>query len=666
MHTDKLVFSLRIALRGGIYLEEDIRKAMEYALQAGYDDICLFTPGEEASRGYCTPAELDEWMVGARLLKEKALQAGLSFSVNPWNTLSHEDRGRTLREGQNFTTMVDMEGNPAAVVACPLCENWRAWLLETYTTIARELQPYILWVEDDFRLHNHSPLAWGGCFCALHMDEYSRRAGKTLTRQAFAKGMLAPGTPTPLRQVWLETHRDTWVEIARLLEQAVHTVAPATRIGLMSSVPETHAVEGRDWRKLLRAFSGENLPPVDRIHLPAYAELWPAEYMRLFNQISLHTRACLPPETEILPELENFTFSRFIKSDAFTRFQLEAAAPLGLGGMAIDVFDIGGGGIFPQDGAMQAIKNARGFIQQLNQTGVFGWQPGGVKVLTRTNSAAFTHTRQGESPQELQPEETFWAGLLGTFSIPFHYGVNCLPQNSICAVSGQFFRSLSTQEITALFAQNAVLLNGDAAAVLCEMGLGHLAGIRSCRQIAMSTGVASYEQAARSYFGVSGARCSAQCMTGDYFHIEYEGETEELSGIYNPFNEQTGPGVVVRNKRVAVLPYGNFGPYIRSHFHPVRAALVADALKLMGLPLLVENARNLFVYQYTKGSTTALYLVNAQNDPCDTLTLYTQGAAITSAEILTAAQGRHALPHTANTVQVSLAPLECALLWLTT
>ena len=37
------------------------------------------------------------------------------------------------------------------------------------------------------------------------------------------------------------------VEVAGLIGDAVHEVSPTTRVGLMSSVPEVHCAEGRDW-----------------------------------------------------------------------------------------------------------------------------------------------------------------------------------------------------------------------------------------------------------------------------------------------------------------------------------------------------------------------------------------------------------------------------------
>lgn len=109
--------------------------------------------------------------------------------------------------------MVDVEGNEAALCVCPLCEKWQRHIAGLYARYA-QLEPSILWVEDDLRLHNHAPLVWGGCFCEEHMRIYSERAGKALTREEFLRGVLRPGPPHPYRKIWLDVSRETMLSAA--------------------------------------------------------------------------------------------------------------------------------------------------------------------------------------------------------------------------------------------------------------------------------------------------------------------------------------------------------------------------------------------------------------------------------------------------------------------
>jgi hypothetical protein len=173
--------------------------------------------------------------------------------------------------------------------------------INPWTTTYASIKPNVVWVEDDFRLHNHAPLIWGGCFCEYHMEEYSKlavklgakREGEKLTREEFVEGILKQGEVHPYRKVWLDISRKTMVDLAELLDDAVHKVSPATKVGLMSSSPSVHCAEGRDWDAVFKGLSGTN-PPVSRPHLPSYSEVTSQNYLLGFSNVSRMTKAFLP------------------------------------------------------------------------------------------------------------------------------------------------------------------------------------------------------------------------------------------------------------------------------------------------------------------------------------------------------------------------------------
>ena len=61
--------------------------------------------------------------------KKRFLEAGLTFSLNPWMEIGHVDRGRTLQPGQHFQTMVDHNGKACTMVACPSDPEWKKYYL---------------------------------------------------------------------------------------------------------------------------------------------------------------------------------------------------------------------------------------------------------------------------------------------------------------------------------------------------------------------------------------------------------------------------------------------------------------------------------------------------------------------------------------------------------
>ena len=177
--TREFTHCLRVQFYPGWYEEQRIRDVIGYCRKYGFRNVMLFINAEEYNVGHMTPDEADAWIGTLRRAAEAMRAEGLSVSLNPWCSLLHLDRGRTLKPGQNFTTMEDKNGRRNICVACPLDKNWKKYYLEFVRRLVSELRPEVFWVEDDFRLHNHAPLEYGGCFCRLHMAAYRKKLGGT-------------------------------------------------------------------------------------------------------------------------------------------------------------------------------------------------------------------------------------------------------------------------------------------------------------------------------------------------------------------------------------------------------------------------------------------------------------------------------------------------------
>jgi hypothetical protein len=212
MSKDAFKYILRFAIQPGYFEKERLNTLITFCKRARIDDVAFFIDCEELNGGHIDSVGLKPWLEMISPAKERLQALGITTSVNPWTTLLHGDRGRGLKSGQNFTLMVDPNGNRAAAQACPIDPAWRKYIADIYAQYATVKTEYI-WVEDDFRFFNHPPLAWGGCFCDRHMTEYSRRADRVLTRQEFVEGILKPGEPHSYRKIWLDCCRETMVEI---------------------------------------------------------------------------------------------------------------------------------------------------------------------------------------------------------------------------------------------------------------------------------------------------------------------------------------------------------------------------------------------------------------------------------------------------------------------
>ncbi len=619
--SNSYLYTFRFCCDPGFNDEAELAALNRYVGEACVDDVAVFANVEEINTGHMSFEEQDVYLALMRRVRETMAEKGVTMSVNQWHSLMHADIGKEQRPGQNFRPMRDKNGLDAKLCVCPLCENWQAYIAWLYARYA-QLGPEILWVEDDFRLHNHEPLDWGGCFCEEHMRLYSARAGRPLSREEFLAGVLQPGEVHPYRQIWLDVSRETMLAAAKAIGDAVQAENPRVKLGLMSSVPHVHAAEGRDWPALIGALA-QNKPGVCRIHLPGYQELAPAKYLQNFNMVSMLTRAFLPPDCEVYPELENFPYSRYAKSRRFTRYQLLSSLALGVQGMTIDLYDLNGNGIVWAEGYQDTLRDAKPFLCHMNDLGIFSGKRLGVQVMVSPRSAYTLHTRQGLRMEELYPEEVFFAGLLPAMGVPFAYCQDKAVEGEILAVSGQYLRNLEEEEIRGLFARNFVILNGDAAWTLCEQGLAALAGIQTARWASQGGGEYTYEQAepGKHYCGMAAARASAVISCSDVLFAEYGEGAEVYSSFYDSYRQKRAAAQVVCG-RVLVYPFGHFADPLDIPpmlLNTMRAELLHEVLKRAGARFpVVQNQPYLAPYCFEKGGKAYLYLVNAALDDVST------------------------------------------------
>lgn len=618
-------YSFRFCTEPDFNDEREIESLVRFVQEADIDDVSVFCNVEEINRGHMTKEEQKRYL---KLISDvrDALPKSVTVSVNHWHSLMHADLGKKLKPGQDFRLMVDKNGKKSDLCVCPLCENWQEYFINLYREYAR-LNPNILWIEDDFRLHNHDPLEWGGCFCEAHMREFSKRAGKELTREEFLEGVLKPGKPHPYRKIWLDVNRECFNSLAKKIGDAIHSESPDTKLGLMSSVPFIHSAEGRDWKGILKGLAADN-PPVNRIHLPGYSEMAPKDLLLQFNMVSMHTRAFISEDTLVYPELENYPYSLFSKSRKYTRFQLSAALALGLKGITIDLFDLNGNGIVFSEDYQGMLREIKPYLNKMTEDGVFFGKRQGIKVMTCEDSSYSIHTKSGDAMEELYPSEVYFAGVLPAFGIPFDFCTDKSVKNEILAIGGQFLRNLSEKEIRDLFNNNFIIISGDAIEVLYDMGLGELCGIARFRVMKQNGGEYTYEEVENGLIssGIKRARASAVISSADAVNIEYSGSVMAYTGFYNSFHERACPGHALVNDKVLVYPFCNFdGPNSVPHMqlNPVRRDIVQDAIMRFGgdFPMVVGEAY-VFPYVFTMEGKTYIFLVNSGHDDIIKLRLY--------------------------------------------
>jgi hypothetical protein len=452
-----------------------------FCRQYGVDEVILKCDTEEFSHGIPTVEWLQAYQPRLHEARAALAEIGVAYSLNPWVTQGHIDRGRDLRTVfPDFRMQVGHDGSATKAQACPLCAAWRAHTAQLWTLYA-DTRPKVIWVEDDIRTFNHLPVRYG-CFCAEHLRRFSARVGEPVDRAALVGALLAPGTPHPWRAVWLDLQAEVMIDTVRFLQETVHRASPDTCLGLMSSGADSHALEGRRWGDFGAALAG-NTPLYSRPPLGSYNEDSLRGLYYTARSIK-QTRHHLPGPVVEQTEVENWPFTRYSKSTAFTALQMAVSLALGCEGVTLNLFDHIGNPLAAQAPWGEMLAGWRPFLDSLAARAQGKAPHGGVRLLSAETFSYAARTAPGCDYSALGQMAHGWAEPLEALGFPITFD-----ESPVTALTGQVARALSADALEALLA-TGVLLDGSAADVLCQLGYADVIGTHVERIVAKDDWVA--------------------------------------------------------------------------------------------------------------------------------------------------------------------------------
>ena len=451
----------------------DATELAKACAEAAVDEVVLLTGAEEAFTGHLAGAREDAWLSAVRLAQETLSAAGLDVSLNPWVTVGHADRGRDGRLDQlGFAPMVSPYGEAATAQASFACPRWQAWIVGHYGRFA-ELGFRVLWLEDDFRYHNHAPLRWGGGFEPLMLERFAGLAGQRVGREELVAAITAPGPPHPwrvmLQQVWREAQLETVTAIAAEVDRRSDG---RSRLGLMSSGLDTHSVEGRDWPALFDALAIGGRA-AHRPHFAPYTDSPGRELSRQIWSLELQ-RSLRSPFVDSEPEIENWPHTAWSKSDTQTWSELIAAQLAGSDALLLNVHPMHGrrAGRYPR--VTELLVRSRPGLDWIAQRYHREQTTLGVGLAFRQDAAAHVRTRSA-GPQALDAlavDPGPAADLLLRYGVP----VTADPGAPVQALFGQSAWAFDDDAVRELLT-GGLLLDGTAAELLLRRGFGPLLGL---------------------------------------------------------------------------------------------------------------------------------------------------------------------------------------------
>ena len=632
MTTQSFSYILRYQIDPFFHADDRIAELVQFCKASRIEQVMLFLLPEELNTGHATLGEVEPYVQMAKVLKGQLEKEAISLSLNPWATIHHGAPGRIIRPGQNFTHMVGENGVESSIATCPLCPNWQAYLCDVFSYLAHELKPVAIWVEDDWRLHNHRPdIGWGGCFCHLHMTRLKEVLGCNVTTEELLSKILASGKPHPWRGVWLDISRDSLLEPAVKLRQAVRDANPKTRLALMSSDPDTHSIEGRHWYALQQALGNEPTFMI-RPHLPPYTE-GPA--LTNSPSVARHTIANLKGPLEVYPELETAAKGVYAKSTTYAIWQCLNAAICGSQGITINYFDMMGNGILHEQTFGPALAKTKDQLNALKNLGMDDRKAQGVKVLFSPDIARHIHCSNSQSLHALCNHSTTWAKVCHALGIAHSFSDTITANNTPHVICSQTLRAFNDQAVHKLLAAN-VLLDGISAQILLERGFGQLTGITSGQWNTQQQSVFAYEsidETDPAVYGIANPRMTAQRCAHRLFSMQPVQDCRVLSTICSPFHERLFPGAILYENqlggKIVSLTYPlDESAWFFGHmafFNVLRKIMLQNLLFDMAVDSEIAAAENhvlsLYRTKTEKGTLFAAFNIIQDNAECLSLRL---------------------------------------------
>ena len=607
--SEKYIYSLRLGIDPHYWDQTKMDELKQLTHEAKLDDINLIINSQELNVGHVTKKQVEPWLAITRRFMEDLKDEPVTILMNPSTNLLHSDRGRHLTEDFKFRTMVDYQGVKATAVACPADPKFVEYIAEIYGMYAN-VQPSHIWLDDDFCHFNHKPLTLG-CFCEGHMAIFNQKLSDNLSREAFVARVFQEGAPTKERRVFLEQAALEMNQIAEVIAQAVHEISPETRVGLMSSQPEYHALEGRDWHALFEKLSMEH-PATSRPHVPSYNEIPGLKYIREFNRNVRPVADMLPADARMLPELENYMYSMYAKSNKFTQLQLETTLLVGAKGILFNFYDMMGNGVVQSYNHQKILAESKQPLDYSAQKPIKRHELKGVKVLYSPRTVYTRHGGEQESLEEMLPREFEWLALLSTFGINSTlWDIEQKEQlnSEVVAISDQLLRNLSDEAIIALFDHNQVLLDGTSVAILFERQLAYLIKAKNYEWLVPQTGQHTYEEwnGSEAIEGVFKARMTVMQQIGHLASVEYESEVECLTSLYNENREAFGTGMAQVAGQFFVLlisyhlKYAWDGQYINYKEKIIKRFLAQSQVAYLDMPVVQfqQNDQRLYFTNFS-------------------------------------------------------------------
>jgi len=578
------------------------------------DEVSLFV-GETATSHAYTPLEKLAGHLERAGLRMRQLKAD-GFDVvgfNMWPTPGSEYGGdASCLPALPFQPMVGYDGTVAASTACMKTAEFRTYIRKKYALLAAQ-HPDFIWVDDDVRMaHLGVPYP---CFCPTCLAAFG---DGQWTRESLTDAFNAPDG-AGLRRAWIEFNATTLVEVCGEIANAIREVDPRIDVGLMTVGPTHTTYSGDFYTRCLEALGGRRGRPGHGY----YTDQRRLDLISKAFEVGRQARAYPKTVDNIQYELENYPDITLDKAVQTVVNECTVALACGCNGVAYNALPNTPGPLEEFAPLLRRMAAERPGWEVLAEAAA-GLAPVGLWLadtpLLMANRAVDDRGWFHEDPGWHEGGDYHDAGFEYNISAPNGWAELGFPlttnPDAACGtlLAGRIAECFDDDRLRRMLS-GAVFMDARALQVLCDRGLGNLAGVEPDQRLP-----GARERLTDHPLNGPYADSQRSALAGGWSLRAIAGEVAELSTLVRSDGVDCGPCVSAYTNelggRVVVMAYAAWARLgTAAKWHQLRTFIewATDGR----LPLVLERPSRVtpFVRMNPEGTRFVAVLLNNGLDP---------------------------------------------------
>ena len=427
----------------GGFIKDAIRQAKSYHA----NEITAFLPSK-GFRAVGFPTE--EYIVHCAKMfkraKEEIAKHGIDLAA--FYTLTVKSGRR-----EDLEPIIRADGSQAPFSSCVLGENFQKTLAKTIALFVSIAKPKYLLLEDDFSV---SASSIKGCFCPLHLKEFSKRVGREFDRETLVESLNSDTKEgLKLLKKWREFMGDSLVEMAKAIRREVDILSPEVPMGCNQTGADE--LDGYSMPKIAKALAGDRHKPFCRPRGTFYcggdSKDLPAVMFNAMKVVETYKG-----KMGFYHESDAYPHNRFYTGAGQLDVITSAAVTYGEDGVLLFAEGFGGGA------GGEECSYGKHFAKQYNRLNT-------ISKLVQNCTLDGVELGYDWFYNKLEGGNPLWSRPLGLFGVP-----TTSKKSKVAFWDSAQARSSNDKTIKE-YLSKVLFLDGDAAKILQERGYGKYLGV---------------------------------------------------------------------------------------------------------------------------------------------------------------------------------------------